>query len=75
MKHKHRILYSITLLGFLLGVRGGYIALWKDGEPEPVKIFPYKAQMLPSEDQKRLEKGIKIQDFADLTRIIEDYMS
>lgn len=75
MKHTRRILYSIALTGFLLGVRGGYIALWKNDDPEPAKIFPYKAALLPPEDQKRLEQGIKIENFADLSQILEDFTS
>lgn len=75
MRNTRRILYSILLTGFLLGVRGGYIALWKNDDPEPVKVFPYKVQMLPPKDRQRLEKGIKIENFADLSRILEDFMS
>lgn len=68
-------LYCILLLGFILGVRNGYITLWRDGETEPVKVFPYRASMLPEEDQKALEKGIPIQENSELERLLQDYLS
>ena len=42
MKH-HRLqhmLCSLLLFGFLIGVHEGRIALWKDGSPEPWRVFP-----------------------------------
>lgn len=73
MKHTRCILCSILLTVFLLGSHRGYIALWQNDDPEPLKILPYKVQMLPPEDQKKLKQGIKIQSFADLSRILEDF--
>lgn len=75
MRNRYRILYSILLTGFLLGVRNGYIALWKSDDPEPIKIFPYKVQLLPPKDAERLEQGIRFENSADLSRILEDFMS
>ena len=75
MKHTRRIFYSILLMGFLLGIHNGYIALWKNDDPEPAKIFPYKASLLPPEDQRRLEQGIKFENSADLSQILEDFTS
>ena len=62
-------------LSFLLGVQNGYIALWKDGSPDPVKVFAYRAEMLPEVDQKALEKGITIPSGSILARYLEDYLS
>lgn len=75
MKHTRRIIYSVLLTGFLLGIRDGCIALWKGDDPEPEKVFPYKAELLPPEDQKRLEQGIKIENSPDLSKILEDFTS
>lgn len=69
------ILYCITLLGFLLGIHNGQIALWEDGKTEPVKVFPYRAEMLPAKDRQRLEKGIRFESKQDLMERMEDYLS
>ncbi len=72
---KLTILYCITLLGFLLGVHNGRIALWEDGKQEPVKVFPYSASMLPRKDRQALEKGIRFESKQQLLERIEDYLS
>lgn len=75
MKKKLTILYCITALSFLLGIYKGKIALWKKGEAEPVKVFPYSAAILPEKDRALLEKGIEIEDLEELARYAEDYLS
>ena len=35
-----RFLSLGLMLVYLLGVRGGYVALWQDEDPEPVTVFP-----------------------------------
>lgn len=70
-----RHLYIALLFGFLLGVRDGYITLWKTGVAEPVQIFPYKAQYLPERDRQALEQGIQIEDELELAQLLEDYLS
>ena len=72
---KIAILYCITLLGFLLGIHNGRIALWEDGSAEPVRVFPYQAEALPSADRMRLEEGIRIDTADQLITLIEDYFS
>lgn len=70
-----RCLSSMALLGFLLGVHKGYIALWKDGDPEPVRVFPYRVSGLPLQDQQFLERGIPITSQSELHRLLQDYLS
>ena len=65
----------LLLYGFLLGVHNGNIALWKDDDPNPIKVFPYCASALPQKDQEALRNGIKINDLNDLTKLLEDYLS
>ena len=72
---KRVILMNIMLLGFLLGVYKGKIAIWKDNDPTPIKVFPYKASMLPKADQKALEKGIKFDNLDQLQKMVQDYLS
>lgn len=75
MKKKLTILYCITALSFLLGVYKGKIALWKKGEAEPVKVFPYSAALLPAKDRQLLEKGLEFDSLEELTKFAEDYLS
>ena len=74
-KNKYRCLHLAVLLGFLLGIHEGYVALWKTGTDTPLRVFPYRAEMLPPADQKLLEKGIHLEDEGDLIKLLEDYLS
>ena len=51
---KRAILTNILLLGFLLGIHEGKVAVWKDNQKKPAKVFPYAVSQLPEADQKRL---------------------
>ncbi len=73
MRYTHTIT-AILALGFLLGISDGKIALWTDGKAEPT-IFPYHAELLPEPDQNRLMDGIRVEDEAELARLLEDYLS
>jgi hypothetical protein len=53
----------------------GHIALWKDPDPQPIRVFPYSVSMLPKEDQRVLEEGIRADTVTELTRRLEDYLS
>ena len=72
---KIAILYCITLLGFLLGIHNGRIALWEDGKAEPIKVFPYSASILPENDQAKLKAGIRFDSMQALFERMEDYLS
>ena len=48
---KQRILTNLVLFGFILGIHEGRIALWKDNQDKPMKVFPYQASILPEKDQ------------------------
>ena len=69
------LLYCVTALGFLLGIHGGRIALWRDGSDKPIKVFPYSANMLPEQDRALLEKGLHFDTKEELIARIEDYLS
>ena len=72
----HRSIYSsILLLGLLLGVHNGNVALWKDNDPDPIYVSPYPVSMLPAADQALLQKGIRFKNFKELSVYIEDYFS
>lgn len=72
---KKSLLYFTLFFTFLLGSYKGYIALWKEGRPNPIKVFPYQTTMLPPADRQALEKGILIADGTELARLLEDYLS
>lgn len=66
---------AFVLLGFLLGVHDGRIALWKDGSEQPWRIFPYPYAVLPADTKRELEKRIRIDTMEDLDRLLENLLS
>ncbi len=68
-------LCTAAMFGFLLGIHEGRIALWKDEDPQPYKVFPYHARMLPADDRRALEEGIRFESAEELVRMLEDYLS
>ncbi len=69
------MLCTVALFSFLLGVHEGRIALWKNEDSEPYKVFPYYARMLPVADRRALEEGIRFESTDDLVRLLADYLS
>ena len=67
--------YLALFFAFLLGNYNGYIALWKDGESKPLRVYPYSVVSLPSADQKLLQTGIPIRSQEQLQMLLEDYLS
>lgn len=72
---KKRLICFALLMGLFLGSYKGYLALWEDGADGPRQIFPCQVSTLPAADQLALEKGIRIRDQQELTRLIEDFLS
>ena len=72
---KYRQLYLTLILGFILGIRSGQIALWREGGTKPVHIFPYQVEMLPQEAQDALAEGIPIESIRQLEELAENYLS
>lgn len=70
-----RYFCTIVMAGFLLGIHNGKIALWEDNNPEPVKVFPYSARILPPEARAALEKGYPIDSMEQLEQMVRDYLS
>lgn len=63
------------LLGILIGIYNGRVALWKDQDPEPYRVFPYPAAAVPAEIREALEHGIRIDSEADLEALLENLLS
>ena len=77
MKRTHlcRFICTFFMLGFLLGVHNGRIALWIDGDAAPRKVFPYPVSALPSQTQAELTQGIRVDSMEDLDRLLENILS
>lgn len=73
-KTQKQIATFAILAGLLLGVKNGYIALWKDEDPQPFRVFPIRVDSLPVADQLQLQKGIRINSVEELLRLAEDYL-
>ena len=72
---KYRQFYLTLILGFILGIYRGNIALWKTGHVEPSHVFPYRADTLPSDIRQALESGIPIETPEELEDLAENYLS
>lgn len=71
-----RCITGLTLLfGFVVGSWQGYIALWQQGQQQPMRVFPYSVASLPPADQKALEEGIAVDDAHSLAQLLQDYLS
>ena len=53
----------------------GKIAVYKNGENKPMEVYESYVSLLPEQDRQRLQNGIKVDNTADLQKIIEDYTS
>lgn len=70
-----RSLCIFLLLVFLLGIHEGRIALWKDGDSTPWRVFPYPVAALPLQTQQQLQKGMRVDTMEDLDRLLENLLS
>ena len=77
MKQKtaSQILCCALLWSFLLGVHDGRLAMWKDDDPTPCKIFPCPVVVLPKNVQQQLKNGIALETIEDVNRLLENFLS
>lgn len=76
MKKKISRLAAMALcFSFLLGIRDGRVALWKDDDPEPVIVSPYPVSMLPKKARDALADGIRVESEEELRALIDRYLS
>ena len=76
MKRRLAQLAAMALcFSFLLGIKNGKVVLWKDGQSEPVKTYPYPVSMLPKEARDALAKGVPLESEQQLYDMIQDYLS
>ena len=60
---------------FVVSEYQGNIAIFKKGNPSPVKIVDVQLSDLPKQDKELLEKGIEVNSKEELLNILEDYCS
>lgn len=51
----------------------GQLALFKEGETEPVRVFDTYVSSLPPLDRQRLSGGIPVKDGEDLWGLLQDF--
>ena len=66
---------ALLISMYLLGSHKGYLALWKEGQPEPFQIYPVKVSSLPERDRLALEEGIAARSDIELSSLLEDFLS
>ena len=69
-----RLLSMLLVFGFLLGIRNGRLALWRDGEPHPEQIYDIRADSLPPADRLQLSRGIRAQSREEVWQLLENYL-
>lgn len=74
MKKQVKWLWCMMVFGYLLGIRGDRIALWREDDPQPIHIFPYSVSALPQQEQQRLRSGIRADNALELTKLLEAYL-
>ena len=70
-----RYTYLALILTILLGSHKGFLALWRQGEDAPLRIYPLRIDTLPPADQELLEAGIEVESEGHLARLLEDFWS
>ncbi len=70
-----KIKSALLLFIIYLGVYGGRLALWQEGQQTPLKVFPYQADTYPQLDQQALRRGIPITSLPEYAHLFEDYFS
>ena len=66
---------GMLLLNFILGVHNGRLAMWKDEDPTPCKVFPCPIIVLPAAVQEQLKAGIRLETMEDVNRLLENFLS
>ena len=69
------ILCHMILLGFLLGCYKGRLAVWKDDDPQPYRVYPCPVYLLPKAERNALQRGIRIDNMDDLSRFLENFLA
>lgn len=69
-----QILTYLLLAGFILGVRGGKVALWREHDLRPVQIYDIRVDSLPPADRLELGRGIRAESREEVWQLLENYL-
>lgn len=72
-KRLQRICTLALAAGFLLGLRGGRLTLWQEGNAHPLQIYDIREDSLPPYDRLLLRRGILVESREALWQILENY--
>ena len=76
---KRNLLYQaasfLCIAGFLVGTYRGKLAVWKNDDPEPYRVYPCPVYLLPKQERAALQKGIRINNMEDLEQFLEKFLS
>lgn len=70
-----KALARLLILGFLLGISRGYVAVWQDEDPQPLYLTQTPAGSLLPADQALLRQGLRFANKRQLTAALEDFCS
>lgn len=65
----------VILLALYLGTYGNQLALWQEGQEDPIRIYPYNAEIYTETDLNKLKNGIKIYGSGSLQTHLDDFQS
>lgn len=69
-----RICTLVPILGLLLGIYEGRLALWTSDTVRPYQIFDIREDSLPPADRLQLRQGIPLTSREELWEILENFM-
>lgn len=70
-----RVLMPTLLIGFLIGSYNGRLAVWKNDDPEPFRVYPCPIYLLPKTEREALLRGIPIENMQDVSDFLENFLS
>ena len=71
----YKLLTAVIAFNLLLGSWNNHVALYMKGDPEPLKVYPVKLELLPEADQKSLISGIPVENSNKLHQLLQDMLS
>lgn len=68
-------LAHILFWSFLVGSYNGRLAVWRNDDPEPFRVYPCPVQLLPKAERDALQRGIRINNMDDLDHFLENFLA
>lgn len=64
---------SGSSIEYILKDHGGQLALYRQGESQPIEVYEVYTHLLPQQDVASLQAGIPLQSEEQLDRLLEDF--